>query len=63
VVVRQAVGDGLETELGVGGETGLYGRVLEETAVVVLGVEEGDVDVAGDAEEFGELQHAFDGAL
>lgn len=63
MIIGEAIGDGLETELGVDREAGVEGGVTEQTAVVVVGVEEGDVDVAGEAEELGELEHAFDGAL
>ena len=63
MVIGEAVGDCLEAELWVCCEAGEDLGVAEETAVVVVGVEEGDVDVAGEAEELGELENALDGSL
>lgn len=53
MVFGEAIGDGFEAELREGCEEGLDVRVEEKTAVVVIGVEEGDVEIGGEAEKLG----------
>lgn len=40
----KSIGDGFESEVGVGVESGHHLGVAEERAVDVVGVEEGDMD-------------------
>lgn len=63
MVWREAIGDGNKVEVGVVGEEGLGGGGVEEAAVVVVGVDEGDMEAAGEAEELGEGEHGLDVAL
>lgn len=53
MVFGEAIGDGFEAELRVGCEAGLDVGVEEKTAVAVVRVEEGDVEIGGEAEKLG----------
>lgn len=58
---REAIGDGLETEVGEA-RKGIGALRFEEAAVVVVGVDEGNVE-ASLMEEEGEFEHGVNVAL
>ena len=62
MILRQPIGDGLETEAGVAFEPGFDVGEAYEARVDVLSDEESDVDV-GETEEFGEFEHGVHWAL